>query len=1064
MPLFLALLLLLFGNTALSQTSLGLIAGRVYEAPSGRPVEGLRIQCEAESGWFSQPATTDSRGAYAVPQLPPGSYRLRIDGAGVYQDRVVLDIEIGPGGRVQVDIPLRLRGDVYSRLAYRDGMVANAGAVIHTYAADLNTKNPEPLHAVASSRQLLESSVSFSISRKDIDVLPLAGRDAYGLLLLLPGTVSETGTARGLNVSTNGQRPSSANYLLDGLEFNNMLLSGPLAPIPPEIIQEYRVATSHFSAEYGGASGFLANAVTSGQSSSSSSLHLLLYNYLKRDSLNAINFPARRLGFSKAGLRENQTGFLASLGIFTFAGEQFRFRTQREPVSYWLPTRTFLNSLASVNTTGARLLREFPAAAVPESPGEVAPLSLRPTLTQHRNTALLRVSPVLREHRLFLRFLFASLFTPDFLYSPYARSSAPLLNDARNYAAGWTYSGKVSHELRLSASSDRLSLDTTQTRLPVLQAGVLGLRDTVTLPGPPSIFGYRNQGRNREALSNLTLVNDRLVLKLGGGFFHRHTDSRITSLSSGLLQFESVQELAGDSPDRYFVAAAKRPVRADASGRADDFLRYYSYRQFHLFGHTSFRLTPRVNLNLGARLEYFGSPQSRGGTSDLLLEPSALLSLSQARLVPSTAGRPLFTSGSLGIAPRIGISVLLDPRGDAVLRAGYGLFRDRPFENIWQNVVSNSFDVVTASQFLRTIDVRSPAPGILRLADALQTRSLYDRPIVFQQALSPGRTHTAFGAWQRRIRADALLEVTGTLAVSRGLLTTDRINRMGSITPLLPELVSRSALGEANHAGMSVALRHRGRWLNTHVSYTLSRTRDEQTDALFGEYLDLSRYQPSALGRALPAAPAFTREASSRLDRAPSGFDQRHSLLFQGYAESPKETFVLTRNWRFGAVASARSGTPFSVLYTGPDALYNNRPNWAAAVPLSLLTPPPDGGRRLVNPDWFSRPAIGEVGNVPRNAFHGPGSLSADASLSRTFSIPAGALGLRLTLRADCYNLLNHANFGNPVNLQWTPSLGSSSAFGVAYPGRLERPSGFPLQTPASETARQFQLMVRFEF
>ena len=117
-----------------------------------------------------------------------------------------------------------------------------------------------------------------------------------------------------------------------------------------------------------------------------------------------------------------------------------------------------------------------------------------------------------------------------------------------------------------------------------------------------------------------------------------------------------------------------------------------------------------------------------------------------------------------------------------------------------------------------------------------------------------------------------------------------------------------------------------------------------------------------------------------------------------------------------------------------------------------------------MNPDWFSRPAIGEVGNVPRNAFHGPGSLSADASLSRTFSIPAGALGLRLTLRADCYNLLNHANFGNPVNLQWTPSLGSSSAFGVAYPGRLERPSGFPLQTPASETARQFQLMVRFEF
>jgi hypothetical protein len=72
------------------------------------------------------------------------------------------------------------------------------------------------------------------------------------LLLLLPQVTSDTATARGLGFSVDGQRPSSSNYLLDGVENNNLVVTGP---------------TANYSAEYGRASGFIANAITHSGSS-----------------------------------------------------------------------------------------------------------------------------------------------------------------------------------------------------------------------------------------------------------------------------------------------------------------------------------------------------------------------------------------------------------------------------------------------------------------------------------------------------------------------------------------------------------------------------------------------------------------------------------------------------------------------------------------------------------------------------------------------------------------------------------------------------------------------------
>ena len=74
--------------------------------------------------------------------------------------------------------------------------------------------------------------------------------------MTLPGVTTDTSTGRGLGLSVNGQRPSASNFLLDGLENNNYLITGPTITLVPESVQEYRISTNNYSAEYGRTVGF----------------------------------------------------------------------------------------------------------------------------------------------------------------------------------------------------------------------------------------------------------------------------------------------------------------------------------------------------------------------------------------------------------------------------------------------------------------------------------------------------------------------------------------------------------------------------------------------------------------------------------------------------------------------------------------------------------------------------------------------------------------------------------------------------------------------------------------
>src|SRR5262249_11380380 len=128
------------------------------------------------------------------------------------------------------------------------------------------------------------------------------------------GVTSDAATARGLGLSINGQRPSSSNYLLDGLENNNYLSTGPLTTVAPEAIQEYRVSTNNFSAEYGRTAGFVANAVTR---SGGDAFHGIGYVFLKNDVLNSNGFQENLSGIRRTPDKEIQPGFVVGGPILT---------------------------------------------------------------------------------------------------------------------------------------------------------------------------------------------------------------------------------------------------------------------------------------------------------------------------------------------------------------------------------------------------------------------------------------------------------------------------------------------------------------------------------------------------------------------------------------------------------------------------------------------------------------------------------------------------------------------------------------------------------------------------
>jgi len=249
----------------------GNITGIVNDS-SGLVMGGVAVEAKNASTGVVTRTATNAAGLYSIGNLIPGSYQLTAEMAGFKRYlRSGLTVQVGETSRVDI--------------AMQVGAVTESVDVVG--AAPLVETESGALGEVIDNRKITQ--------------LPLIGRNVYSLINLVPGaTVDNSGRTR-----VNGSRARSNEFLIDGVtQVIPETRSGQAAAPPPDSIEEFKVLTNAYSAEYGNGSGGLVNAATR---SGTNEYRVTLWEFLRNDKLNTRNFfaPANS---ARPILRQNQFG------------------------------------------------------------------------------------------------------------------------------------------------------------------------------------------------------------------------------------------------------------------------------------------------------------------------------------------------------------------------------------------------------------------------------------------------------------------------------------------------------------------------------------------------------------------------------------------------------------------------------------------------------------------------------------------------------------------------------------------------------------------------------------
>lgn len=1057
------MVLLIYGQSLVAQTTQGLIEGRVTDLRTAAPVSGCLVKATRRSSGAEVTRHTGMDGSYVFAPLSPGAYDL-VFSCPLYQSLETHNFSLDVASAVLVNVQVRVLSEIWED-NYRRLLLLPDSSLLSLYGPDVDLSHSTAAEPVRGSPGALETTVSQVISNEALTDLPLSGRDAYTLLVLQPGVTSDSGISRSLALSVNGQRASASLFLLDGVENQNTLATGPLSPIAPEALTEYRISSNSFSAEYGRASGYVANAVTR---PGTDDFHGLAYFYLRNEALSAL--APRVPGGDPAGpFRELQGGGVLTgpirkrrlLGSVSW--ETTRLYTRQSAQQFTVPTKSWIESLDK-SSLAWRWLSPF-AAIAPVASGETYSYLFAPPLHINRQTVVPRAdwsSPDGSQHA-YARYAGFFVDRPDYYYSPYPGFSEEISEHTLSLAGGWTWlpRPRLSNELRLGFSLDTFSALSPHPEVPMLTivatpATPLG----VNLPSSPTSVSFLNRTRAFELDDSLSYNSRTHSLRWGGGWIPRGISGVLSANAIPRYDFNTLSDFANDAPSYLMVAVSR--LNPFTSG-LPDLNRSYSVHDWYGFFQDSYRPFQRLTINAGLRFDWFGSPEVRGlpdYTLNLPLSGDVASQVTAATPQLQPAGTHLFNMRHDGLAFRGGLSYALDRNSRTVVRASFGTYTDRPFDNLWQTVRNNDVSQVQAS----LTPVKTDYSDINAVLAVLPPQALVTNPndlTALAADFSTPRIMSWFAGVQHSLSERLLIEGDYLGSSSGSLVTTDILNRSYSVPPVsgnaagryapaLPDILYRANQGRSSYAAMTGLMRYRGsRWTAT-VSYTLSRVNDTQSDPVSGEYFDLG------FGGGMPSPQAtFILQGNPSADWGHAAFDRRHNLVLAA-------TWMLPRPFEgflFSVLGAARSGSPFTVFGI-PTTLSPLLDNPADIVPGARIWAggyPAGAGVQLLNPAAFVAVAD-HVGNSGRNQIYGPGLVGVDASLSRRFHIPRLPEIVHALLRFDVYNVFNHANLGNPDNNLSDPG------FGIAVRAPQPTPNAFGIFAPLGDARRQAQAMLKVEF
>jgi hypothetical protein len=302
----------------------GSFSGTVSDK-AGAVVSGATVKATSQGTGVSREAKTDDSGHYLIPLLPVAMYTIRVESQGF-------------GAAEQKDV--RLQVDEQRELDFALSPASVTTAV--------------EVSATEVSVQTTNATLGQVITSEQVADLPLNGRDFVQLATLTPGTTQETNpgsfftsaassevAARGIySLSVGGSRAQSTDWLLDGVD-NNELTAGGIAILPSiDAIQEFKVLTYNYSAEYGTRAGPTVLVTTK---SGTNNFHGSVFEFFRNTKLDARSY------FASAREQFNLNQFGAALGgpiqkdkTFFFVDYQAKMQRHGIPFSGLVPTPAML--------------------------------------------------------------------------------------------------------------------------------------------------------------------------------------------------------------------------------------------------------------------------------------------------------------------------------------------------------------------------------------------------------------------------------------------------------------------------------------------------------------------------------------------------------------------------------------------------------------------------------------------------------------------------------------------------------------------------------------------------
>ncbi len=272
-------------TAAWSQVDTGTIRGTVTDA-SGRAVPNAQVSVNSVETGLILNASTNGDGGYVFPPLRAGGYSVSVAAPGFTKETrsgVTLDVQ----QNAVVDFQLK-PGEVSTTVE-----VSAASPLLQTQ----------------------EASVGQVFTAREIDTLPLNGRNYTLLAQLTTGTTTPVAETRGLTASgsfvANGVPSIYNTYILDGITNNNNtvdFLNGAAYVVKPPVdaIREFKVQTSNYSSEFGRAAGAVVNAVLK---SGTNQVHGDAWEFIRNDAMDGTDFFLNAGGQKKGEFRRNQFGF-----------------------------------------------------------------------------------------------------------------------------------------------------------------------------------------------------------------------------------------------------------------------------------------------------------------------------------------------------------------------------------------------------------------------------------------------------------------------------------------------------------------------------------------------------------------------------------------------------------------------------------------------------------------------------------------------------------------------------------------------------------------------------------